>query len=275
MTEWATTGKGLASSSFYDAVAFFSTGLGDLHTHDAQIGLLACGYTPDIWRHLFRVEPADYFADPDAALSPSAQTVVVLPNPVQPHSEGEVCLVSSDVGDAPRIDLNYLADPHDVTVMVAVMRRALEIVDHWPGDGLGSLMVPPALAEAHGHTAGDRAERRPAGGPGPPLRADRLSRDVDLPDGQRRRRGAARARGGRAPRGRRQHHADGGERQHQCRHDHDRGAGGGADRRGARAHAGEHRRLTSTLADPTTSTGGSGLSTLCRCGRRPSVSRRM
>jgi choline dehydrogenase-like flavoprotein len=153
--EWATTGKGLASSSFYDAVAFFSTGLGDLHTHDAQIGLLACGYTPDIWRHLFRVDPAAYFEDPDAALSPVAETVVVLPNPVQPHSEGEVRLVSSDVGDAPRIDLNYLADPHDVTVIVAVMRRALDIVDHWPGDGLGALMVPPALAEAHGHRAGD------------------------------------------------------------------------------------------------------------------------
>ncbi|MDN5767876.1 MAG: GMC family oxidoreductase N-terminal domain-containing protein [Humibacillus sp.] len=155
VTEWATTGQGLASSSLYDAVAFFSTGLGDLHTHDAQIGLLACGYTPDIWRHLFRVDPADYFADPDAALSPDAETVVVLPNPVQPHSEGEVCLVSADVADAPRIDLNYLADPHDVTVMVAVMRRALDIVGHWPGSGIGSLMVPPALAEAHGHTSGD------------------------------------------------------------------------------------------------------------------------
>ncbi|GEP39135.1 choline dehydrogenase [Nocardioides psychrotolerans] len=155
VTEWATTGKGLASSSFYDAVAFFSTGLGDLHTHDAQIGLLACGYTPDIWRHLFRVEPADYFADPDTALSADAETIVVLPNPVQPHSEGEVRLVSSDVADAPRIDLNYLADPHDVTVMVAVMRRALEIVDNWPGAGIGPLMVPPALAEAHGHTVGE------------------------------------------------------------------------------------------------------------------------
>jgi len=155
VTEWATTGHGLASSSFYDAVAFFSTGLGDLHTHDAQIGLLACGYTPDIWRHLFRVDPADYFADPDAALSADAETVVVLPNPVQPHSEGEVRLVSSDVADAPRIDLNYLADPHDVTVMVAVMRRALEIVDHWPGAGVGPLMVPPALAAAHRHATGE------------------------------------------------------------------------------------------------------------------------
>ncbi len=155
VTEWATTGKGLASSSFYDAVAFFSTGLGDLHTHDAQIALLACGYTPDIWRYVFRIDPADFFAAGEAALAPDAQTVVVLPNPVQPHSEGEVRLLSSDPADAPRIDLNYLTDPHDVTVMVAVMRRALDIVEHWPGAGIGSLMVPPALAEAHGHTTGD------------------------------------------------------------------------------------------------------------------------
>ena len=155
VTEWATTGQGLASSSLYDAVAFFSTGLGDLHTHDAQIGLLACGYTPDIWKHLFRIDPAAYFEDPDVALSPDAETIVVLPNPVQPHSEGEVRLVSNDVADAPRIDLNYLADPHDVTVMVAVMRRALEIVEHWPAAAVGPLMVPPALAEAHGHTRGD------------------------------------------------------------------------------------------------------------------------
>jgi choline dehydrogenase len=153
LTEWATTGKGLASSSLYDAVAFFSTGLGDEHTHDAQIGLLACGYTPDIWRHVFRVEPNEYFADPGTALSVSAETVVVLPNPVQPHSEGEVCLVSADVADAPRIDLNYFSDPHDVAVMVAVMRRALDIVDHWPG--VGSIMMPPALAEAHGWSEGD------------------------------------------------------------------------------------------------------------------------
>ena len=153
--EWATTGKGLASSSLYDAVAFFSTGLGDEHTHDAQIGLLACGYTPEIWQGLFRINPADFFGDPTTALSPDAETVVVLPNPVQPHSEGEVCLVSADVADPPRIDLNYFDDPHDVAVMLAVMRRALDIVAHWPGAGIGSLLVPPALAAAHGHQPGD------------------------------------------------------------------------------------------------------------------------
>ena len=155
LVEWATTGKSLASSSLYDAVAFFSTGLGDLHTHDAQIGLLACGYTPDIWRALFRVDPDVYFADAAAALGPDAETVIVLPNPVQPHSEGEVRLVSGDAVDAPRIDLNYLDDPHDVAVVLEVMRRALDIVAHWPGAGIGTLMVPPALAERHGHASGD------------------------------------------------------------------------------------------------------------------------
>jgi choline dehydrogenase len=38
--------------------------------------------------------------------------------------------------------------------MVAVMRRALEIVGNWPGEGIGSLLVPPHLAAAHGHIEG-------------------------------------------------------------------------------------------------------------------------
>ncbi|MGJ9421686.1 GMC family oxidoreductase [Aeromicrobium sp. CF3.5] len=154
VTEWATTGKGLASSSFYDAVAFFSTGLGDEHTHDAQIGVLACGYTPDIWQHVFRIDPATYFPDPASALSPDAQTIVILPNPVQPHSEGEITLTSADIADAPNISLNYYGDPHDMSVMLAVIRRALDIARHWPGDGIGALMVPPALAAKHGHEVG-------------------------------------------------------------------------------------------------------------------------
>jgi choline dehydrogenase len=51
--------------------------------------------------------------------------------------------------------MNYLADPHDVKVMVAVMRKALDIVEHWPGPKKpGPLNVPPALARKHGHMAG-------------------------------------------------------------------------------------------------------------------------
>lgn len=152
--EWFTTGRGLASSSLYDAVAFFSTGLGDEHTHDAQIGFLATGYTPSIWEGVFRLPPTAFFADPEAFLDPSRAQVVVLPNPVQPHSEGSVTLVSADPAVAPRIELNYFSDPHDVQVMVAVMRKALEIAKAWPGGGLGEPVIPPHLAQAHGHVAG-------------------------------------------------------------------------------------------------------------------------
>ncbi len=155
LTEWVTTGRGLVSSSLYDAGLWYSTGLGDPHTHDAQIGFLVCGYTPEIWRSTFRIDPDEYFDDPTQRLAADAQVVVLLANPVQPHSEGEVRLASADPAEPPVISLNYFADPHDVTVMVAVMRKALELVEHWPVPGMGPLMVPPRLAEAHGHREGD------------------------------------------------------------------------------------------------------------------------
>ena len=152
--EWFTTGRGLASSSLYDAVAFFSTGLGDEHTHDGQIGFLATGYTPPIWEGVFRLPPSAFFEDPESFLDPTRGQVVVLPNPVQPHSEGSVTLASADPAVQPRIELNYFDDPHDVKVMVAVMRRALEVAKAWPGGGLGEPVIPPHLAQAHGHEAG-------------------------------------------------------------------------------------------------------------------------
>ena len=152
--EWFTTGRGLASSSLYDAVAFFSTGLGDEHTHDGQIGFLATGYTPSIWEGVFRLPPSAFFEDPESFLDPTRGQVVVLPNPVQPHSEGSVTLASADPAVQPRIAFNYFDDPHDVKVMVAVMRRALEIARAWPGGGLGEPVIPPHLAQAHGHEAG-------------------------------------------------------------------------------------------------------------------------
>jgi choline dehydrogenase len=155
LTEWITTGRSLVSSSLYDAGLWYSTGLGDEHTHDAQIGFLVCGYTPDLWRGLFRVDPDEYFDDASRRLATDAEVVVILPNPVQPHSEGEVRLASSAPGQPPAISLNYLDDPHDAAVMVAVMRRALEIVDNWPVPGMGPLLVPPKLAESHGHAPGD------------------------------------------------------------------------------------------------------------------------
>jgi choline dehydrogenase-like flavoprotein len=51
--------------------------------------------------------------------------------------------------------MNYYSDPHDLKVMVAVLRRALEIVEHWPvKDRLGPWMAPPTLAQKHGYQEG-------------------------------------------------------------------------------------------------------------------------
>ena len=156
LTEWATTGFGLVSSSMYDACAWFSTGLDDPHTHDAQLALFVCGYNHDIWRSCVRVDPDEYFDDADARLAPDAETVIVLANPVQPHSEGEIVLASADPLDHPDIRMNYYDDPHDMKVTLAVLRRALEVVANWPGHrDIGPLLVPPALAAKHGHVMGD------------------------------------------------------------------------------------------------------------------------
>ncbi len=156
ITEWATTGNGLVSSSLYEACAWFSTGLGDDHTHDAQVGFFVCGYNPDIWKAVLRVDPEEYFDDPERRLSPDAESILVLANPVQPHSEGEIVLSSADPTAHPDIRMNYFDDPHDMKVMIAILRRVLDIVANWPGDHeIGPALVPPALAAKHGHAEGD------------------------------------------------------------------------------------------------------------------------
>jgi choline dehydrogenase-like flavoprotein len=155
VTEWATTGHGLVSSSLYDAAAWFSTGLGDDHTHDAQLAVFVTGYNRDIWQRCLRVDPDEYFDDADVALAPDAESIFLLANPVQPHSEGEIRLASADPLAHPDIRMNYYGDPHDLEVMIAVLRRALDVAEHWPSE-IGPLLVPKPLAAKHGHTSGDR-----------------------------------------------------------------------------------------------------------------------
>jgi choline dehydrogenase-like flavoprotein len=155
VSEWATTGHGLVSSSLYEAGAWFSTGLGDHHTHDAQLAFFICGYNDDIWRRCLRVDPASYFDDPEQRLAADAESVIVLANPVQPHSEGEIVLTSAEPSDQPDIRMNYFGDPHDMEVMVAVIRRALDVVAKWPTpQQLGPLLIPRALAAEHAYVAG-------------------------------------------------------------------------------------------------------------------------
>lgn len=155
ITEWATSGQGLISSSLYDAAAWYSTGLGDHHSHDAQIACFMSGYNEDLWQRCLRVDVNKYFDDTSKRFATTAESIMVLANPVQPHSEGEIVLATTDPTDHPVIRMNYFGDPHDMRVMVSIMRRALDIVAHWPKNHkLSALLVPPFLAQKHGHVEG-------------------------------------------------------------------------------------------------------------------------
>ncbi len=153
--EWETTGRGLVSSSLYDACAWFSSDLGDHHSHDAQIGFVPCGFTTEFWHSYLNVDTAQYFDDTSKRLAPDAESMIVLANPVLPHSEGEIVLESGHPTAHPAIRMNYFGDAHDMKVMLAVLRRALDVVAHWPAHRkIGPLMVPPFLAQKHGGREG-------------------------------------------------------------------------------------------------------------------------
>src|SRR5208283_63967 len=84
-----------------------------------------------------------------------AENLLLLANPVLPHSRGEIVLAGADSGVQPAIRMNYYDDPHDMKVMVAAIRRTMDIAAHWPGNRkLGPLMMPPFLAEKHGYREG-------------------------------------------------------------------------------------------------------------------------
>ena len=155
LSEWATNGTGLPSSSLYDAVAFFSTGLGDPHSHDAQIACFVTNGDDDLIRVKLNIDTSLYFDDAAKRLGPDAESVILFANPVLPHSEGEIVLTSADPQVHPSIRLNYFDDPHDMNVMRAVVRRTLDIAANWPGNRkIGPWLVPPLLASKHGHVAG-------------------------------------------------------------------------------------------------------------------------
>jgi choline dehydrogenase-like flavoprotein len=156
LSEWVQSGNSLVSSSLYDAAAWFSTGLGALHTHDAQLSFFACGYNHDIWNVCLRVPPETYFDDPARRLAPDAENVIVLANPVQPYSEGEIVLASADPVADPIIRMNYFGDDRDMKVMLAILRRVLALVSRWPEERkLGPWLLAPFLAEKHGYAEGD------------------------------------------------------------------------------------------------------------------------
>lgn len=108
-----------------------------------------------MWSACLNVDTSLYFDDMSRRLAPDAEGLLVLANPVLPHSEGEIALESADPTAHPAIRMNYFGDSHDLKVMVTVLRRALDIVARWPArHKVGPLMVPPVLAQKYGYREG-------------------------------------------------------------------------------------------------------------------------
>lgn len=62
---------------------------------------------------------------------------------LQPRSTGAITLESADPVAPPRIDPNYFADPGDVAIAVAGMRRAVDVLDTPPlSSVVGDFMLP-------------------------------------------------------------------------------------------------------------------------------------
>lgn len=153
--EYQQTGRGYASSSLYDASFWCSSGLGDEHSHDLQVSFVPMCFDENFYGTLNGVDLDQFLPDSRADLDPTKPRIAIVANPVLQRSEGEVVIKSADPFEHPHIDLNYFSDPHDLTMMVAALRKCLEVAKNWPGDRAGTWMAPPELARKHGYTYGD------------------------------------------------------------------------------------------------------------------------
>jgi choline dehydrogenase len=156
LAEWVDTGNSLVASSLYDGISFYSTGLGDDCTHDAQIGFVPCGYDAHVLGNCINLDLDLLMDDAAERLSPAAENVTFLASNCVPRSEGEIVIVSADPAVPPDIRFNYFSDSHDLKVIVSIMRRVLEIADNWPApNALGPWMIPPKLAAMHNFRPGE------------------------------------------------------------------------------------------------------------------------
>lgn len=155
LADWLETGNGYAASSLYDAALWVSSGLGDDHSQDLQIGFVPAAYNQDFFGRLCNLDLEQQYADPDAAFNPTEGRVLFVANPVLPRSEGRILLRSDDPHDHPAIDLNYYSDPQDLEQMVSAMRLSLKLADQWPGGKALEWLAPPGLASEYGYVQGE------------------------------------------------------------------------------------------------------------------------
>jgi choline dehydrogenase-like flavoprotein len=156
LAEWQASGRGLGASSLADALVFCSSGFGDPGRHDIEIELLVTGLNEESLRTILNLDTARFFEDAGRRVANDSENLILLPQPVLPHSRGEIVLERADPAASPAIRMNYYDDRRDLKVMVAAIRRAMDIAAHWPGNRRpGPVMIPPFLADKHGYREGD------------------------------------------------------------------------------------------------------------------------
>jgi choline dehydrogenase len=154
--KWQESGRGLGASSLADAAVFCSSGVGDAGRHDIEIIFFMTSGNEEFQRVVMNIDTARFFDDAGKRVADDSENVVLLPHPVLPHSRGEIVLDSADPTAQPVIRYNYYDDPHDMKMMLAGIRKTIEIVRHWPGNRRpGPVMIPPFLAAKHGYREGD------------------------------------------------------------------------------------------------------------------------
>jgi choline dehydrogenase len=155
-TEWQRSGRGLGASSLADAAVFCSSGLGDAGRHDIEIIFFMTSGNEEFQRTIMNIDTARFFADAATQVADDCENLVLLPHPVLPKSRGEITLDHGDPAGNPVIRYNYYDDPRDMKVMLAGIRKSMDIARHWPGNRRpGPVMIPPFLAEKHGYQDGD------------------------------------------------------------------------------------------------------------------------
>ena len=155
--EWRATGSSYVASSFNDASAFFSTGLGAKYSHDVQISFMPGGISADLLGNQLNFDSDAAFQDINDVFAPNAEIVSFIVQLALPRSAGEIVTENADPTVQPRIDMNYYADPIDLKVMVSALRRVFDIAASWPGPSkLGAWIAPPELARKHNYVPGAR-----------------------------------------------------------------------------------------------------------------------
>ena len=114
--------------------------------------------TPTSGAGCLRVDPDGVLRRPgDGGSAPTPRSMIVLANPVQPHSEGEIVLASADPIDAPGHPHELLRRParHERSWSRSCAGRSTSSRTGRSTGTIGPLLIPPALAAKHGHAEGD------------------------------------------------------------------------------------------------------------------------